>query len=370
MVRAPGRVNLIGDHTDYNDGFVLPMAIPYDTVIAMSPAPEGAGSRGASEVDSEGFGRAVIPAVGSPDGSEPAPPGWIGHVAGVRDLLAAEGIDAPPWRAAIASDVPLGAGLSSSAALEIAVGLALLRLAGSTMSRPALARLGQRVENDLLGLPSGIMDQLISATAVSGHASLIDCRSLETRPVPLPTDAVVVVLDTGTRRRLVDSAFAQRRDSCRRACELLGVASLREVGDVHDVDAAADPYADPTDLRRARHVVSENARTLAAAAALEAGNSAEFGALMTQSHQSLRDDYEVSGPALDAIVEIAAAEHGCLGARMTGGGFAGCAVSLVVADAVPAFVDQVARRYQETTGETARVLPCAPAAGAEVVLDR
>lgn len=259
------------------------------------------------------------------------------------------------------TDIPSGAGLSSSAAIEVACISALLHRADTSWAPIDVARLGQRVEHEVVGLPSGIMDQFISAGAVEGHASLMDCRELTLTPVRLPDDVVVAVMGSGTRRTLADAAYGDRKRSCERAAETLGVASLR--------DATIDlipTIADPTDRRRARHIVTENQRTLDAVEALATGRRARAGELMRASHASLRDDYEVSGPGLDAIVDVANRAPGCLGARMTGGGFAGCAVALVEAERTEGFRRFVVERYDHG-GHTARVWVCAPAAGAGLV---
>jgi galactokinase len=355
VVRAPGRVNLIGEHTDYNDGFTMPMALPFDTVLAISDA--GDAATGPVSIASEGFGEVTI----EPPADPRAVDAWARHLAGVVTIVGGAGIPAGGWRAGIATDIPTGASLSSSAALEVAAITALAARAGRTLPPIEVARLGQRVENEIVGLPSGIMDQFISAGAVAGHASLMDCRALTLTPQPMPSGAVVAILDTGTRRVLAEAAYAQRRASCERAVAELGVASLRDA----TLDRVAT-LADDETRHRAHHVVAENARTLAAAAAMQRGDLAELGRLMTASHVSLRDDYEVSGPGLDRIVDVALTAPGCLGARMTGGGFAGCAVALVAADAVDAFTAAVLDGY-EYDGHRARVWICAPAAGASVI---
>jgi galactokinase len=354
VARAPGRVNLIGEHTDYNDGFALPMALPFDTVIALSDSGDRAGP---VEVASEGFGQVTLEPSADPRGAE----SWARYPAGVMALLQEAGVAAGGWSATIATDIPTGAALSSSAALEVAVTTALLARAGEMWTPVEVARLGQRVENEVIGLASGIMDQLVSAGAVTGHASLMDCRSLELTPSPLPAGAVVAVMDTGTRRELVDGAYGERRAACERAAAALGLAALR--------DATMDQVttlSDPVVRRRARHVVAENRRTLDAAAAMTAGDPIALGKLMAESHISLRDDYEVSGPGLDAIVEVASTSPGCYGARMTGGGFAGCAVALVDAEQARAFTTAVIDGYHH--GDlTARVWLCTPVAGASLV---
>ena len=353
--RAPGRVNLIGEHTDYNDGFVLPMALPFDTAIAASRAPNGS----KTEIFSEGFGHAVL----APAPSEIEPRHWAVYLHGVHDLLIAEGIAPGPWKATIATDIPAGAGLSSSAALEVAVASTILCLAETERSPAETARLCQRVDNEIVGIPSGLMDQMISASAIAGHASLIDCRSLQTNPYPLPDNSVVAIMDTKTRRQLVDSAYSDRRAACVRAAEAIGIESLRDA-QLDDLDRL--PTQLGTERRRAHHVITENQRTLDAAKAMSNGDAETLGALMNSSHESLRDDYEVSGPALDQIVEIARESPGCFGARLTGGGFAGCAVALVQADQAVEFQTRVAERYRNERGVDAEIWLCEPAAGGSV----
>lgn len=355
VVRAPGRVNLIGEHTDYNEGFALPMALPFDTAIAMSD--HGDATAGVAEIASAGFGEVVIDPTADPRSAV----AWARHLAGVVSLLAGGGVPAGGWRATIDSDIAIGASLSSSAALEVAAISGLLARGGLQWSPIAVARLGQRVENEVVGLPSGIMDQFISAGAVAEHASLMDCRALTLTPAPLPDGVVVAVMDTGTRRVLAEAAYADRRTACQRAAAELGVESLRDAT-LDDVAAIADPV----DRRRAHHVVTENWRTLGAVEAMRRDDSAELGRLMDESHASLRDDYEVSGAGLDAIVDIARAAPGCLGARMTGGGFAGCAVALVEAAEAESFAEAVVDRYR-FSGHTARVWMCAPSAGASIM---
>lgn len=357
VTRAPGRVNLIGEHTDYNDGFVLPMALPFDTAVSVSAVDEGQ----PAVIESEGFGRALLNRELSPGSS--AGTEWAVHIRGVDQLLRQAGVDIPAWRATVATDVPTGASLSSSASLEIAAGMALLALAGQTWSPTEIALLGQRVENEIVGLPSGIMDQLISAIAVDGHASLIDCRTLSATESRLPTGAVVAVMDTLTRRELVDSEYDDRRATCNRAAAHLGVAALRDatLSDLARLTPGSLEY------RRAHHIVTENQRTLDAAAAMAADDAVTLGRLMNASHTSLRDDYEVSGPALDRIVTVAQGSPGCFGARMTGGGFAGCAVALVDADRVAEFCTAVAQGYYQASGIDPTIWVCQAAPGGSVL---
>jgi galactokinase len=346
-------VNLIGEHTDYNEGFVFPMALPFDTAIAFS-SHDG----DTIELDSAGFGGVTLDRRRHHELHHD----WAIHLRGVLHLLADSGIELRGWRGSIATDIPTGASLSSSAALEVAAVLAVLNMAGVEWHKADIAHLGQRVENEVLGLPSGIMDQLISATAVRGHASLIDCRTLTASHHPLPPATSIAVMDTRSRRELVDSEYANRRATCERAAAKLGVDSLRDAT-LADLDRLSD---DDLALRRARHVITENLRTLDASAAMQAGRSAKLGSLMSASHTSLRDDYEVSGPELDIIVDVAQSTDGCFGARMTGGGFAGCAVALINTDCAEDFVASLVSAFHGRTGVELTVWICAPGPGASV----
>lgn len=328
---APGRVNLIGEHTDYDDGFVMPLAIQFGTAAS--------GARRADRrvvATSERFGPVEFDLDTTPRSTE----GWGRYVHGMATVLRERGIDPGGFTLAIASDIP-GSSLSSSAALEMAVGTLIVALADASIEAADLARLGQRVEHEVIGVPVGIMDQLISATGVEGTASMIDCRSLEITPVPIPDSVKVVVLDTGTRRGLVDSEYAARRAACERVSAAIGVAALRDAS-LDQVEAAV---VDETDRRRALHVVTENDRVLAAADAARAGDTATLGALMDASHASLHTHFEVTGPAPHAAVELARTLPGCRGARMTGAGFAGAAVALVDTEAVDEFVAAMAERF-------------------------
>lgn len=328
---APGRVNLIGEHTDYNDGFVMPLAIPFGTAVSGSPR-----SDRRVVATSERFGPTEFDLDADPRSSQ----GWGRYVHGMAAVLREHGVDPGGFTLAVASDIP-GSSLSSSAALEMAVGTLIVALAGTTIDPAELARLGQRVEHEVIGVPVGIMDQLISATGVEGAASMIDCRSLEITPVPIPDSVKVVVLDTGTRRGLVDSEYAARRAACERVSSAIGVTALRDAS--AEQVAAAD--VDEIDRRRAGHVVSENDRVLAAAEASRNGDVASLGHLMDESHDSLHTDFEVTGPAPHAAVELARTFPGCRGARMTGAGFAGAAVALVDTDAVDTFVHAMQERF-------------------------
>ena len=360
LARAPGRVNLIGDHTDYNDGFVLPMAIDRAVWIGLRPRGDARVLAHSLDFDSD----ADFEAGDVQHGER----GWGEYVRGVAWALGEkaqhDGTGLRGWEGVVAGDVPLGAGLSSSAALELATARAIAAVSDLPWQPAEMARLAQRAENEWVGVNCGIMDQLISAAGVAGHALLIDCRSLDTRAVPLPSDVAVVVLDTATRRGLVDSEYNERRARCEGAATQFGVRALRDV-DEQLFDERAG-MLDAVTRRRARHVVTENARVLAAAEALGAGNAQRVGQLMTESHRSLRDDFQVSRAELDAMVEIALAQEGCYGARMTGAGFGGCAVALVARDTAERFAGAVATRYAREVGLEPAVYVCEATSGASV----
>jgi galactokinase len=359
VARAPGRVNLIGDHTDYNDGYVLPMAIDRAVWIALRARSDSRVAIHSLDFDEDAeFDIGQDARRGS---------GWQEYVRGVGWALRGDGMGKERpcgWDGVAAGDVPLGAGLSSSAALELATARAFAGVCDLPWAPAAMARLAQRAENEWVGVNCGIMDQLISASGQAGHAMLIDCRTLETRAVTMPDNVAVVVLDTATRRGLVDSAYNERRRRCEEAARFFGARALRDV----DMPAFTTRAArmDPITMKRARHVITENARTLSAADALERGDVRRVGALMDESHASLRDDFEVSRPELDLMVDIAHEEPGCLGARMTGAGFGGCAVALVRAEEAAAFARNVARRYGEETRLDPSVYLCSAASGASI----
>jgi galactokinase len=357
VVRAPGRVNLIGEHTDYNDGFVLPMAIDRAAWIALRPRDDRQVA-----VYSTFYEQTITFSL---DDFETAKDGWIEYLRGVAWVLTNEGYTLKGWDGVIASDVPVGAGLSSSAAIEMAAARALAVTSGFAWSAPVMAKIGQAAENKWVGANTGIMDQMISAAGKEDHALLIDCRSLECQLFPLPPGTVIVVLDTSTRRGLVDSAYNERRESCEQAAHFFAVKALRDVTIEQFEDKAS--LLDPVTRRRARHVITENARTLAAAEAMKRGDAAVLGKLMDESHVSMRDDFEISSDALNMIVDAARREPECFGARMTGGGFAGCAVALVKADEAEHFATAVTITYQNSSGLTPAIYVCKATNGAEVV---
>ena len=356
IVRAPGRVNLIGEHTDYNDGFVVPMAIDRAVWIALRPRADGRVVGHSLDLDqSVEFWL---------EDNKDEQVGWGDYVKGVAWALEDAGYALRGWEGVVTGDVPIGAGLSSSAALEMATARAFAATSAFPWEATKLAKIGQRAENEWVGVNCGIMDQLISAAGVADHALLIDCRSLEMQAVPLPPDTVVVVLDTMTRRGLVDSVYNERRAQCEAAARFFGVPALRDVS-VDQFLARANEL-DETTRRRALHVVTENARALQAAQVMLRGDAVELGRLMDASHISLRDDFEVSSNELNAIVACAQRDDGCYGARMTGAGLGGCAVALVRTAAVDAFADNVSSCYEEETGLKPNVYVCTATAGATV----
>jgi galactokinase len=346
LFHAPGRVNLIGEHTDFNDGFVFPMAIDRGTLVAAAPR-----SDRQVRAHSVNINRTIELDLDHPGATRRGV--WFDYVEGVAQALIRRGARLRGADLVIESDVPSGAGLSSSAALEVSVGMALVNISGAEIEREALALAGQEAEHTYVGTKCGIMDQLTSACGRAGHALLIDCRTLEATPIPLDTtETVVVVCDTHVKHQLASSAYNDRRADCERGVELLrealpGIRALRDVS-LEDLEAHKELLPD-TVRRRCHHVVTENARTLHAAEALSAGRMDELGRLMWLSHESLRDDYEVSCAELDVLVEIAAGIEGVAGARLTGGGFGGCTVNLVQRDALDGFREVAAREYHRKT---------------------
>lgn len=359
VVRAPGRVNLIGEHTDYNDGFVLPCAIDFQTVVAARPRDDGQLRVVAADCGDERDAFATALPVARHAQHE-----WANYVRGVVVALQQRGWPVQGADLAVAGDVPQGAGLSSSAALEVAVVQALKSLQGlDALSPTEMALVAQQAENDFVGCRCGVMDQLISARGEAGHALLIDCRSLQARPVPLPPDLAVVIVHSRVRRGLVDSEYNTRRAQCEAAARQHGVAALRDL-DLARLQAH-EAALDPVVFRRARHVITENQRTLEAAEALAQGDLPRLGRLMAASHASMRDDFEITTPAIDRLVEIAQAAIGPQGGvRMTGGGFGGCIVALMPQSRVEAVRTAIAANYRSPEGEPASVFVCKAAQGA------
>jgi galactokinase len=358
VVRAPGRVNLIGEHTDYNEGFVLPAAIDLEIRIAYLPTIDRRVELTRLESgDRHGFD---LDTPRRKNGS------WLDYVAGTAWALTESGLPLTGLRGVIASTLPTSAGLSSSAAIELASAWAMLDEGASAVDRFELARRCQRAENGYVGVMGGLMDQFAESCGVAGAALFLDCRSSEWRRVPLPPGLELVVLHTGSRRSLTRSEYNVRRSQCEAAVAAIArdhpaIHSLRDV--TPEVLDAASPRLPPVELRRARHIVSENDRVGRTVQALETGDLAAVGELFAASHASLRDDYEVSSPELDAMVDIASSVPGVVGARMTGAGFGGCTVNLVRPDAVDALRAAVLDRYPARTGLTPMILPVRAAPG-------
>ncbi|XP_014806161.1 PREDICTED: galactokinase [Calidris pugnax] len=359
-VWAPGRVNLIGEHTDYNEGFVLPMALQLGTVLVGSPTTDGTIYILTTSVEADKPHRVEFPAPHQGSSLIPGKPGWANYIKGVIQHY--RGGPVPGFSAVIASDVPLGGGLSSSAALEVATYTFLQQLSPDDSDLEAKALACQKAEHTFANMPCGIMDQFISVMGKEGHALLIDCRSLETVLIPL-TDASLVVLVTNSnvRHTLTGSEYPTRRRQCEEAAAALGKASLRDAT-MAELEAARSRLGEEV-YRRARHVISEIARTVQAAKALQNKDYKTFGRLMVESHNSLRDDYEVSCPELDQLVAAALEVDGVYGSRMTGGGFGGCTVTLLEASAA----ERAQQHIQEQYSGTATFYLTKPSAGAQVL---
>lgn len=358
LFRAPGRVNLIGDHTDYNDGFVMPMAIGLSTWVTSAPRNDRIVSL-FSENFSEGIDFNL-------DEQSPRAQGhWSDYVRGVAITLERAGHRLHGGELQIRSEVPIGSGLSSSAALEVASGFALLTNSELMVERTELARVCQWAENEFVGIRCGIMDQFVSCHGQAGKALLLDCRSLEYKLLPLP-DALVAVCNTMVKHSLATSEYNARRVECEAAVRSFAHsrADVRALRDVTETDLELDG-GDLSEViyRRSRHVITENARVLAAGIALEKGDLVGFGQLMNSSHRSLRDDYEVSCKELNLMVELAQAVSGVYGARMTGGGFGGSTVNLIAAESVDEFKETVARGYEDATGLTPEIYICTASEG-------
>ncbi|MEV6245833.1 galactokinase [Streptomyces sp. NPDC051742] len=359
---APGRVNLIGEYTDFNDGFVLPLALPHTTVAAVSRRDDNVLRLHSADID----GGIVQLAA---DTLEPlSGGGWAAYPAGVVWALREAGHPVTGADVHLTSTVPTGAGLSSSAALEVVTALALNELFGLGLTRPELARIAQRAENDFVGVPCGVMDQMASACAEEGHALHLDTRDLSYRQVPFDLAAEglrLLVVDTRVKHALGDGAYAERRAGCEAGARALGVKALREVSAVHLPETLAR-LGDETILRYVRHVVTDNARVERTIALLDAGDTRAVGPVLTEGHASLRDDLRVSCPELDLVVEAANAA-GALGARMTGGGFGGSAVVLVDSDRADAVAAAVGKAFAEAGYAAPGVFPAVPSAGARRV---
>jgi galactokinase len=363
FVRAPGRVNLIGEHTDYNEGFVLPAAIQLHTTVGIAPRADqrlvlfSENYSEQMELDLE-----QLPAVPRRH--------WSDYVVGVARKLGERGVQVRGASLLLDGDVPQGAGLSSSASLEVAVCQAFLQVADEKMEGAEMARLCQRAENEFVGARCGIMDQFVSVHGRKDHALLLDCRSLAYRPQPIPGEVRLVICNTMVRHSLAGGEYNQRRRECEMAAEFFsgvvpGVKALRDVS-LRDFEehGAALPE---TVGKRCRHVITENARVIEAADALARQDVARFGQLMRESHASLRDDFQVSCRELDVMVELAGQIEGVYGARMTGGGFGGCTINVVRSDRVEAFETKVSEGYEEATGQRPEIYVCTAADGVRVL---
>jgi galactokinase len=360
MFRAPGRVNLIGEHTDYNDGFVFPAAIDLFTWVAISPRTDGR-----LIVYSENFRERVAFSLDETIAAEPRH--WSTYVRSVAAVLQRDGHRLAGANLVISGQIPLGAGLSSSASLEVAVGEALLENSALNLDPRKLARACQRAENEFVGTRCGIMDQLASACGVRDHAILLDCRSLDLRAVRLPADVRLVICNTMVPRELALSAYNTRRQECEEGLRVLTVAypQIRALRDANlEQLENRREFMTETVYRRCRHVITEIARTLKTANALEQSQLGEVGRAMAESHRSLRDDFEVSSAELDLLVGIAEKMDGVLGARMTGGGFGGCTINLVYSAQVEAFKEHLSREYCTRTGLMPEIYACTAADGA------
>jgi len=361
LFSAPGRVNLIGEHTDYNDGFVLPCAIQFETVLASRVVPSANQIRiyaaDYQELHIIDLTETVTPV---------ATPRWANYVRGVVAGLQQRGLVLPGCELVVGGNVPQGAGLSSSASLEMVLGLGLSTLAGRPLSPRDNALNGQQAEHQFAGCQCGIMDQLVSAAGEAGQALLLDCRSLDYQTVPMPASLQVLIIHSNVKRGLVDSAYNERREQCEAAAGFFGVKALRDVN-LTQLEAA-QAQLDPLIYARARHVISENNRTEAAAVALKNGDIKTLSALMAQSHQSMRDDFAITVPAIDFLVaEVAAMCGDRGGVRMTGGGFGGCVVALLPADLVEPVCQHLSQVYPAAHQLEPTFYLCQASAGARAL---
>ena len=359
VIQAPGRVNLIGEHTDYNDGFVLPAAIPFHTTVAIAARTDER-----LVISSENYGEQVEFATAQLPAA--ARRHWSDYIVGVASKLKEQGIRARGANLLIGGDLPQGSGLSSSASLEVAVCRALLEVAGQSMTGTEMALLCQRAENEFVGARCGIMDQFVAVHGERDHALLLDCRSLEYSPQPLPPEVRVVICNTMVRHSVAEGEYNQRRRECEAGAHFFADRrlSVKALRDVSMEEFQKHAHALPETIRkRCRHVISEDARVIQAAAALRRRDLVEFGRLLGESHRSLRDDFEVSCRELDAMVDLAKEIDGVYGARMTGGGFGGCTVNLVKGGSMENFRKKIASEYQRATGQRPEIYACTAADG-------
>ncbi len=363
VIHAPGRVNLIGEHTDYNDGFVLPCAINFGTVIAIGPQESPRIDTIAADYNGAVDQFDLNGPIARREDAE-----WTSHIRGIATILKQRGFELGGAQIAIGGNVPQGAGLSSSASLGVATAQALATLGGfSALSPTDFALIAQQSENEFVGCACGIMDQLTSARAQAGNALLIDCRSLETRAVPVPDGLTILIVHSGVRRELADSAYNERRAQCEAVAQHFGVKALRDL-DLATLEGDA-AVLDPIAFRRARHVITENARTRAATEALAAHDLKTLGVLMAQSHLSMRDDFEITVPPIDALVQLIQNKiGGAGGARMTGGGFGGCVVAVLPTSIVAGVRARIAADYKTPDGGAPMMIEAVPSAGASQLI--
>jgi galactokinase len=369
VVRAPGRVNILGEHVDYNDGLVLPAAIDRAVYIAAAPVQGDLVSLLAVDLDKQvDFHLANLP--DKTDSQGQPLPGWARYPAGVAWALEQSGLPTSGIQALYSSDIPIGAGLSSSAAVEVGFATLWQAFNGWKVDPLKLAQISQRAENVYVGVSCGLMDQFASACGVEDHALCFDTRSLEWEPAPLPEGIALVIADSGVRRSLTNSGYNDRRAACEQAVEILRqyLPNIRALRDVQVTDfAALSPYLPEIPRKRAEHVVKEIHRVGSALNAMRRQDKQALGAIMYSGHNSLRNLYEVSTPELDRLVEISRGLPGCIGARLTGAGFGGCTINLVESDQAQAFIDGLQAEYQPPGGGAAQVYLCHASAGASVI---
>ena len=358
-VSAPGRVNLIGEHTDYSDGFVMPVAIDRGITIALHPREDQ--RLRVFSIDFEEMMDVSINAL------EHSHAGWQEYIKGVAWVLREEGHSLSGWDGVFAGNVPIGAGLSSSAALEVAAAKTFSHISQFEKTATQLALIGQKAEGDWVGVKVGIMDQLISTLGKQGHAVLIDCQTLAYQYVPIPKEISLMVLDTGTRRELTNSVYNIRRAECEEAARILGVPVLRSA--TASMLAEQKPTMAENIYKRARHVISENKRVHAFGRAMRNGSMEEMGRLINQCHHSLKEDFEVSSDELNIIVEISQQHPACLGARMTGAGFGGCALAIISSSEEEMFSNDVSEVYRAQTGLLPDIFQVQSADGVHLILD-
>jgi galactokinase len=365
LVTAPGRVNLLGEHVDYNDGAVLPAAI--DRAVQLKAAPREDRLAEIQAIDLKEAVSLDLTRLDSKQDAEGNPlPNWALYPAGVAWAFQRAGHETPGFKAVFSSNVPIGSGLSSSAAVEVAFAALWRELGGATVDNLALAQLAQQAENLYVGVNSGLMDQFASANGVEGHAIYFNTRTLQSEPVPIPADTVIIIADSKVRRSLTTSGYNDRRAACEEAVRLLKpkLPQMRALCDISPAELEENAHLLPEVIhKRARHVVEECARVEKAVQLLKAGNAIAFGRLMVAGHASLRDDYEVSVPELDTLVDIACEVPGCYGARLTGAGFGGCTVNLVSEAQAEPFIAHLKEGYAQKTGRQSEVYLCRASRG-------